>query len=256
MVIAFCNQKGGVGKSTTCFNVGAALSRIGRRVLLIDADPQGDISTMAGFPEVPEDMLQLYDVLHGEDIRSAIYTTDELSIIPSDDYLETAATDMLQEPRAALQEALSGVYSDFDYILIDCPPSLNILTIQALTASDGIIIPVKSDYLPLKGVARLVKTVQRVKDTFNPDLEIYGVVLTKYAGRQNLDKAVFASLHKAFGSRVYETFISKNAKLAEAPGRGESILQYSPRSKGAEQYMALAVEIDESLKGGKHGKKE
>ena len=247
-VLSFTNQKGGVGKSTTCFNVGAALGRRGYKVLLIDADPQGDLSTMAGYKELEEDDLQLYDVLHRKaDINAAIKTTEELSIVPSDDYLTLAELDMVEEPRTALRKALRRVQGSFDYCLIDCPPSLNVLTLNALTASDAVIIPVMSDYLPLKGVARLRDTIELVRKKLNKALQISGIVLTFYNDRANLDREVRESLENAFGGKVFNTAIPRNKKLAEAPSHGESIFQYSPRSKGAACYMALSEEITQKI---------
>lgn len=247
-VLSFTNQKGGVGKSTTCYNVGAALGRRGYRVLLIDADPQGDVSTMAGYRELEKDDLQLYDVLHGKaDIKEAIKTAEELSIIPSDDYLTLAELDLVEEPRTALRKALRRVQADFDYCLIDCPPSLNVLTLNALTAADAVIITVKADYLPLKGVARLRDTIELVRKKLNKSLQIGGIVLTFYNDRANLDNEVKESLENAFGGQVFNTTIPQNKKLAEAPSHGESIFQYSPRSKGAACYMTLSEEITERI---------
>ena len=146
--IAFCNQKGGVGKSTTCFNVGAVLSQMGYNVLFVDADTQGDLSTMSGFKTITDDDLTLYDVLHGEDINKAIKEREDFSVLVSDETLTRGEIDLLQENRTALRDALGRLGRPFDYILIDCPPSLNVLTLNALTASDEVIIPVQSQYLP------------------------------------------------------------------------------------------------------------
>lgn len=247
-VLSFTNQKGGVGKSTTCYNVGAALCRKGHKVLLIDADPQGDLSTMAGYKELEETDLQLYDVLHGTaDISAAVKDTEGLSIVPSDDYLTLAELDMIEEPRTALRKALRRVQTVYDYCLIDCPPSLNVLTLNALTAADAVIITVKSDYLPLKGVARLRDTIELVRKKLNKSLQIGGIVLTFYNDRANLDNNVKESLENAFGGQVFNTTIPQNKKLAEAPSYGESIFEYSPRSRGAACYMALSEEIIEKI---------
>lgn len=242
-VISFVNQKGGVGKSTTCFNVGAALSLRGFKVLLIDADPQGDLSTMGGYKTLSGDDLTLYDVLHGEDINSTIRAAESFSIIPSDETLSRGEIDLLKVSRAVLKDAISRLETVFDYILIDCPPSLNVLTIDALTASDEVIIPVQAQYLPLKGVARLRETIEKTRAALNPELRISGVVITFYNDRRKLDQQVKESLEKAFGSKVFETVISLNTKVAEAPSHGMSIFKYSPKSKGATQYKALAEEI-------------
>lgn len=242
-ILAFCNQKGGVGKSTSCFNVGAALKKLGYRVLLIDADPQGDLSTMAGFMELEENDLQLYDVLHGEDVKAAIKEGTELDIIPSDDFLSAGEIDLVEQQRTALKDALKPIRKKYDYCLIDCPPSLGVLTLNALAAADAVIIPVQADYLPLKGVARLRETIEKVRRTFNRGLRIGGIVLTFYSGRVNLDNDVKESLERAFGDLVFNTTIPKNKKLAEAPSYGMSIFKYAPGSKGAACYLALANEI-------------
>lgn len=247
-IIAFCNQKGGVGKSTTCFNVGAALTLSGKKVLFVDGDPQGDLSTMAGFRTIPESDLTLYDVLHGEDINKAIKEGSSGSIIVSDDTLARGEADLLKESRFALKKALNRLKTYFDFVLIDCPPSLGILTINELTAADEVIIPVGARYLELRGVSRLRSTLETVQEKLNPELTVSGVVVTFYNGQRNLDKEVKESLENAFGSRVFETTISQSVKLGEAPSFGESIFEHSPRSKAAAQYKALAAEIVQSVK--------
>lgn len=246
-VIAFCNQKGGVGKTTTCFNVGRALSLCGFNVLLIDADPQGDLTTMSGH-EITDDDLTLYDVLHKEDINKAIQTGEAVSVIPSDETLSRAEIDLLKAPRTLFKDALGRIETDFDFILIDCPPSLNVLTINALTSATEIIIPVQSQYLALKGVARLKETIAKTKETLNPDLKVGGVVVTFYDGRRNLDQQVRESLERSFGAKVYKTTISINTKVAEAPSFGLSIFDYAPRSRGASQYKELTAEIVGNMK--------
>lgn len=242
-VISFTNQKGGVGKSTTCFNVGRALSLCGLNVLFIDSDPQGDLSTMSGYRDLENEDLTLYEVLHGEDINKAIKDGDGFSIVASDETLTRGEIDLLKESRTALRDALRRLERHFDYILIDCPPSLNILTIEALTASDEVIIPVQAQYLPLRGVARLKETIDKTRASLNPDLKIGGVVVTFYNGRRNLDQQVRESLESAFGAKVFKTSISTSVKIAEAPSHGVSIFEYAPQSKGATQYKALAKEI-------------
>lgn len=248
-VIAITNQKGGVGKSTTAYNVGAGLSRKGLKVLLVDADPQGDLSTMAGYRELPEEDLQLYDVLHGKPMSEAIHKTEEVEIVPSDDFLSIAEIDLVNESRHVLRDALRGLQDEYDYVIIDCPPSLNVLTYDALVASDGVIIPCQADYLPLKGVARLRHTIEEVKAKFNPDLEVMGIVVTRYNDRRRLDQAVRESLERGFSGKLYETTIPENKALAEAPGAGQSIFVFSPRSKGAKHYKALVDEILEKGEG-------
>lgn len=245
-VIAFCNQKGGVGKTTTCFNVGAALSLCGLNVLFVDGDPQGDLSTMSGFKNLDEETVTLYDVLHGADIKSAIQKKENYSIIPSDEDLSLGEIDLVKKPRTILKDALESVKGQYDYILIDCPPSLNVLTLDALTATDEIVIPVQAQYLPLKGTARLKETIEKIHSSLNPGLKIGGIVITFYNPRRNLDQQVKESLESAFGAKVFETFITHNTKVAEAPSYGQSIFEYAPQSKGAEQYKLLAREISDN----------
>lgn len=252
-VISFTNQKGGVGKSTTCFNVGKALSLCGYNVLFVDSDPQGDLTTMSGYRSLSDEELTLYDVLHGEDINKALKEGDGFSVIVSDETLTRGEIDLIKEKRTALKDALARLESHFDYILIDCPPSLNILTLDALTASDEVIIPVQAQYLPLKGVSRLKETIEKTRSTLNPSLKIGGVVVTFYDGRRNLDQQVRESLESAFGAKVFETAISINTKLAEAPSHGMSIFEYAPRSKGALQYKSLAKEISKQHETTKKG---
>lgn len=247
-IIAFTNQKGGVGKSTTCFNVGTALSLCGLNVLFIDSDPQGDLSTMSGYRTLTDEDLTLYDVLHGANINDAIKDGNGFSVIVSDETLTRGEIDLVKEKRTALRDALGRLERQFDYILIDCPPSLNILTLNALTASDEVIIPVQAQYLPLKGVARLKETIEKTRSSLNPNLRIGGVIVTFYNGRRNLDQQVKESLESAFGAKVFETAISTNIKIAEAPSHGMSIFEYAPRSKGATEYKSLAKEITQNMK--------
>lgn len=242
-VISFTNQKGGVGKTTSCFNIGKALSLCGYKVLFIDSDPQGDLSTMGGFKSVKKGDMTLYDVLHGVDINRAVKECDGYSMIISDDTLTKAEIDLVKVKRTVLKESLESLESDFDYVFIDCPPSLNVLTVDALTASDEIIIPVQAQYLPLKGVARLKETVEKVRLELNPRLKIGGVIMTFFDSRRNLDHEVRESLEKVFKAKVFETAISTNTKIAEAPSFGKSVLDYAPRSKGALQYKAIAQEL-------------
>ena len=247
-VITLLNQKGGTGKTTTAINVAAALSRCGLKCLLVDIDPQGNLSQSAGFDDLYETDLTTYEVLQGEDINRAIKTKrvkDAYDILPTDIRLSAAEIELVQAERRnyLLKDALGKLKKSYDFIIIDSPPALNILTLMALTAATEVIIPVQAQYLPLKGVAQLRDTVELVKSRFNPELEISGVLLTFYDERRNLDKDVLEALEQAFEGKVFETKISTNTKLAEAPSYGKDVINYSINSKGSVQYRALAAEI-------------
>lgn len=247
--IAFFNAKGGVGKSTSCINVGAALSRCGLKCLLVDIDPQGSLSQSAGFDELSDGDITTYEVLNGEDINRAIKTKHSkdfyYDVLPTDIRLSAGEIELISVERRnyLLKDALSKLKRSYDYILIDSPPSLNIFTLMALTAATEVIIPVQAQYLPLKGVAQLRDMVELVKERFNPELEIGGVLLTFYDERRNLDKDVLEVLEQAFEGKVFKTKISQNTKVAEAPSYGKDVISYSINSKGSVQYRALADEI-------------
>ena len=246
-VITLLNQKGGTGKTTTAINVGAALSRCGLKCLLVDIDPQGSLTQSAGFDEyLTEDDLTTYEVLQGSDINRAIRSKkDAYDVLPTDIRLSAAEIELVNADRRnyLLKDALGKLKKSYDFIIIDSPPALNILTLMALTAATEVIIPVQAQYLPLKGVAQLRDTVELVKSRFNPELEISGVLLTFYDERRNLDKDVLEALEQAFAGKVFETKISTNTKLAEAPSYGKDVIAYSINSKGSVQYRALAEEI-------------
>lgn len=247
-VITLLNQKGGTGKTTTAINVAAALSRRGLKCLLVDIDPQGNLSQSAGFDDLYETDVTTYEVLQGEDINRAIKTKrvkDAYDVLPTDIRLSAAEIELVNADRRnyLLKDALGKLKKSYDFIIIDSPPALNILTLMALTAASEVIIPVQAQYLPLKGVAQLRDTVELVKSRFNPELEISGVLLTFYDERRNLDKDVLEALEQAFAGKVFETKISTNTKLAEAPSYGKDVINYSINSKGSVQYRALADEI-------------
>lgn len=246
-IITLLNQKGGTGKTTTAINVGAALSRCGLKCLLVDIDPQGSLTQSAGFDEyLTEDDLTTYEVLQGSDINRAIRSKkDAYDVLPTDIRLSAAEIELVNADRRnyLLKDALGKLKKSYDYIVIDSPPALNILTLMALTAATEVIIPVQAQYLPLKGVAQLRDTVELVKSRFNPELEISGVLLTFYDERRNLDKDVLEALEQAFEGKVFKTKISTNTKLAEAPSYGKDVIAYSINSKGSVQYRALAAEI-------------
>jgi chromosome partitioning protein len=245
-IITLLNQKGGTGKTTTCINVGAALSRCGLKCLLIDIDPQGSLSSSGGFDELSDGDMTTYEVLNGEDINRAIKSSKNgYDMLPTDIRLSAGEIELVNADRRnyLLKDALSKLKKSYDFVLIDCPPSLNIFTLMALTAATEVIIPVQAQYLPLKGVAQIRETVELVKERFNPELEVGGVLLTFYDERRNLDKDVLEALEQAFEGKVYETKISQNTKIAEAPSYGKDVINYSINSKGSVQYRALAAEI-------------
>lgn len=247
-IITLLNQKGGTGKTTTAINVGAALSRCGLKCLLVDIDPQGNLSQSSGFDELSDGDITTYEVLTGSDINRAIKTKrikDSYDVLPTDIRLSAAEIELVNADRRnyLLKDALAQLKKSYDFIIIDSPPSLNILTLMALTAATEVIIPVQAMYLPLKGVAQLRDTVELVKERFNPELEIGGVLLTFFDERRNLDKDVLEALEQAFAGKVFDTKISQNTKIAEAPSYGKDVLSYSINSKGSVQYRALAAEI-------------
>ena len=247
-IIAFVNQKGGVGKTTSCLNIGAALTRKGKRVLLIDADPQGNLTISAGV-NLQNAEPTIYEVLKGTtEINSAIQSNPgSYDIIPADIVLSGADIELSSVPgrELILKESIGQLKTAYDYILIDCPPSLSLITLMALTAATGVIIPVQAHYLALNGVAQLIDTVNLVKKRMNPQLEVIGVIATLYDARKLLNKEVFDSLNSAFPGKVYKATISNSIALAEAPSAGKDIFQYKPGSKAAKQYEAVADEIIE-----------
>ena len=243
--IIFINQKGGVGKTVSTLSVGAALHRKGYRVLLVDIDPQGDLSTAAGV-EPDEDDATIYEVLKGEaGITDAIVTAPGgYDVAPTD--IRQSGAELELAPIAGrdflLKEALEDIKDNYDFVLIDSPRSLSIITIMGLTAADGVIVTLKTDYLALKAIAQLQNTVEMVKRRLNPKLDYIGVLLT-FNKRTNLTEQVAACAAEGFPGKVFETRINVDVALAEAPGAGQDIFNYKPKSKGAAQYTALAEEI-------------
>lgn len=255
-IIAFVNQKGGVAKTTTCLNVGAGLSFCGFKCLLIDLDPQGNLSTSSGLTPGEND-LTTYEVLKGSDINLAI-KPGKYDVLPTDIRLSGAELELASTAGRdfLLKEALGNLKKKYDYILIDCAPSLNILTLMALTACNKIYVPVKADFLGLNGISQLLDTIELVKKRLNPELSIGGVILTFYDSRRGLDKEVVESLKEKFGDIVFKTAISNNIKLAEAPSFYKDIFSYAPNSNGAQQYKALVDEIIKHETTEKRGKKK
>ena len=246
-IISVANQKGGVGKTTTTVNLGACLAYDGKKVLLIDSDAQGNATSGLGVrkPDVKQD---IYDVLVNEvPIKDTIIETsrENLSIVPATLQLAGAEIELtsMMARESRLKSALAEVSDDYDFILIDCPPSLGHLTINAFTASDAILIPVQCEYYALEGLSQLLNTVRLVQKHFNPGLEIEGVLLTMYDARTNLGAEVVEEVRRYFQEKVYDTIIPRNVRLSEAPSHGKPIIDYDPRSKGAEVYQALAKEV-------------
>lgn len=246
-IISIFNQKGGVGKTTTSVNLSAGIGRLGKNVLLIDLDPQGNASSGLGIDKNGVENL-IYDVLALDvPIDEAIYETSSvnLHIIPSNNELagleiELARNDNWEE---LLKEKLSEVRDKYDFIFIDCPPSLGILSVLALIASDSVIIPIQCEYYALEGVSQLFNTIELVKRSYNPKLNIEGVVLSMFDGRTNLSIQVVEEVKDYFKGKVYTSIIPRNVRLAEAPSHGESIMDYDEKSKGSEAYMELAEEF-------------
>ena len=246
-IISVANQKGGVGKTTTTVNLGASLAFVGKKILLVDSDAQGNATSGMGIrkPDVTHD---IYDVLVNEvPIQDAIYPTsrENLDIVPATLQLAGAEIELtsMMARESRLKMALNEVKDQYDFILIDCPPSLGHLTINAFTASDSILIPVQCEYYALEGLSQLLNTVRLVQKHFNPELEIEGVLLTMYDARTNLGAEVVEEVRRYFQERVYDTIIPHNIRLSEAPSHGMSIIDYDIRSKGAEVYQALAKEV-------------
>jgi chromosome partitioning protein len=246
-VIAIANQKGGVGKSTTAVNLGASLAEAGQRILIIDLDPQGNASTGVGIGHSEREST-IYQVLTaGVDIHSAVLETEVpgLSVVPSNIDLAGAEIELVSQfsREARLARALELVRGEYDFILLDCPPSLSLLTLNGLCAADSVLIPMQCEYYALEGLSDLVQTIRKVRTHLNPRLEIEGLLRTMYDPRNTLALNVSADLQKHFGEKLYRTVIPRNIRLAEAPSHGVPVLQLDKTSKGALAYLALAGEM-------------
>ncbi|SFC66026.1 chromosome partitioning protein [Alkalibacterium subtropicum] len=246
-IIAVANQKGGVGKTTTTVNLGASLAYNGKKVLLIDMDAQGNATSGLGIKKGEVDR-DIYDVLINEEpLKDVVLASsrDNLSIVPATIQLAGAEVELtsLMARETRLKSAVETLEEDYDYILIDCPPSLGHLTINAFTASDSVLIPVQCEYYALEGLSQLLNTVRLVQKHFNKDLKVEGVLLTMLDARTNLGFEVVNEVKKYFREKVYTTIIPRNIRLSEAPSYGLSIIDYDIRSKGAEVYQELAKEV-------------
>ena len=246
-IIAVANQKGGVGKTTTCVNLAAAFARMKYRVLLIDMDPQGNATTGCGIDPRRLHMSACEVLLSERTARETILRPEglELDLLPANGDLTAAEVTLLQMERRefALKDALAPLVGDYDWIFIDCPPSLNMLTLNALGVANSVLIPMQCEYYALEGLTGLLNTIEQLRASINPDLEIEGLLRTMYDGRNNLANAVSDQLIENFGDRVYRTLIPRNIRVAEAPSYGMPVLLYDPRSKGALAHIALAGEM-------------
>ncbi len=250
-VLAVANQKGGVGKTTTAINLGTALAAIGEQVLVVDLDPQGNASTGLGIDRRSR-RFSTYDVLTGEArLRDAVLATavPRLSIAPSTLDLSGLELEIAQSRdrafrlRHALAALNTGRSDDFGYVLVDCPPSLNLLTVNAMAAANAILVPLQCEFFALEGLSQLIKTVEQVKATLNPELTIHGIVLTMHDARNNLSNQVVKDVRDFMGDKVYDTIIPRNVRVSEAPSYGKPVLVYDLKCVGSEAYLRLATEI-------------
>ena len=246
-IIAVANQKGGVGKTTTTVNLAASLAIEEKKVLLVDSDPQGNATSGSGIPRQTKRKTLYNALVNDENLQDIILPTELplLFVLPADKNLAGAEIELVGRERREyrLKEVLSKIKDQFDYILIDCPPSLSLLTLNGLTAADSLLVPIQCEYYALEGVTELFDTLARIQRSLNPKLKIEGLLLTMFDERTNLSTAVAKDLRDFYGKKVLQTVIPRNIRLAEAPSYGKPIILYDIRSRGAESYMSLAKEI-------------
>lgn len=246
-VISIANQKGGVGKTTTTINLSAALAEKGKRILIIDIDPQGNTSSGFGVDKNQKENTVYELILGYSTINEAIVRNviPNLDLIPSNVNLAGAEIELIDKPHkeAILKNELDFIQEDYDYILIDCPPSLNVLTVNAMVASDAVLVPIQCEFYALEGLSQLIHTINLVRERLNPKLDIEGIVFTMYDSRTNLSQQVVENVREHVTQKIYNTMIPRNVRLAEAPSYGEPITVYDSKSVGAESYRALAEEF-------------
>ena len=252
-IISFSNQKGGVGKTTTCVNMAAYLAQAGKKVLLVDLDPQGNATTGLGFSKGSLKKSIYNVIIEDEAVKDNVLSTEleGLFILPANIDLAGAEVDLVYKKNRdkVLRAALEAIKKQFDYILIDCPPSLGLVTINALSAADSVIIPIQSEYYALEGLSQLMNTISLVRQHLNKSLKVEGVVLTMYDGRSLISKQIAAEIKKFFSKKLYEIVIPRNIRLSEAPSHGKPIVLHDPKCMGARAYAALTEEFLKKAEG-------